>query len=229
MKAWKWIVSISAAGLILAALFNRKRVMEDLKKIRLGKNFTLDEFVVTSTGVENIPGEKEIAALKNLVQKGLQPLRDFLGWAITITSGYRSPITNALVPGSSDTSQHPKGEAGDFSVRFTYSKKQYTESQALELVLKKIAAKGFTIKNLEVRHQSSYWMWQLSNQTIIDIIRMLKLPYDQLIDEERGNKNSIWVHWSIKHEGTQRLQWMTRRDPGPDRPKEYETIKYGYA
>ncbi|MFZ1807616.1 MAG: D-Ala-D-Ala carboxypeptidase family metallohydrolase [Cyclobacteriaceae bacterium] len=227
MKAWKWIVSISVVGIILAALFNRKRVMDDLKKIRLGKNFTLDEFVVTSTGIDNIPPQKSIDALTNLVQEGLQKLRDYYGWPISPNSGYRSPLVNAAVPGSSDTSQHPKGEAVDFSVKFRYTKKNYTEAQSLQLVLTKISAIGKTKSNIEAIHDGDEWIWKLTNQTIVDDIRRIRLPYDQLIDEQRGA--SLWVHWSIKHGGTQRLQWMTRRDPGPDRPKEYETIKYGYA
>lgn len=190
---WYWWALGFAAVVIGVSQVNRVSVMKDLKKVILGKNFTLDEFVQTSTGVENIPGPVEVQALMDLVANILQPLRDALGVPITVTSGYRSPAVNALTPGSSDTSQHTKGQAAD------------------------IVIAGMT------------------NQQIIDKIRSLRLPYDQLIDEEKKRLTggvSRWVHVSFnntKPVSAQRLQWMTRRDPGLDRPKEYETVKYGYA
>lgn len=69
----------------------------------------------------------------------------------------------------------------------------------------------------------------MTNQQIIDAVRSLRLPYDQIIDEERKNLNgsvSKWIHVSFNPNG-QRKQWMTRRDPGPNRPREYELIKVG--
>lgn len=113
MKMGWWIV----IGMIViaAALINKRRVMEKYKNIRLGKNFTLDEFIVTQTGLENIPGPEEIENLRKLVTHILQPLRDDVGRPIIITSGYRSPAVNALIGGSS-TSQHTRGQAADFKV-----------------------------------------------------------------------------------------------------------------
>jgi zinc D-Ala-D-Ala carboxypeptidase len=179
---WFWWALIFLIVVVVISLLNRMRVMSDLKKIQLGKNFTLDEFVQTSTGVENIPGDQEIKNLKLLVENILQPLRDYVKKPIRITSGYRSAGVNAAIGGSSKTSQHMKGQAADFQIA------------------------------------------GMSNQEIIDVIRMLRLTYDQLIDEQRGS--SLWIHVSYVPSGS-RMQWMTRRDPGPDRPKEYETIKIG--
>ena len=133
-------IGICIVIIVVAALLNRKRVMNNLKKIRLSKNFTLDEFVITSTGLENVPGETEIQNLKLLCEKILQPLRDAVGRPIIMSSGYRSLLVNTAIGGES-TSQHVKGQAGDFSIP------------------------GMT------------------NQQIIDKIRELKLPYDQIIDE----------------------------------------------
>lgn len=48
----------------------------------------------------------------------------------------------------------------------------------------------------------------MTNQQIIDEIRKLKLPYDQLIDEQL--KGSKWIHVSYKTNG--RKQWLTARD-----------------
>lgn len=50
--------------------------------------------------------------LKYLVENALQPIRNRLGFPITINSGYRSPLVNKLVGGSA-TSQHCRGEAAD--------------------------------------------------------------------------------------------------------------------
>ena len=182
---WYHYLGIGTGILVIGSIINRQRVMQNLKLIRLGEFFTLDEFVKTSTGIENIPTEDAIRRLTLLVQNVLEPLRKALGKPINITSGYRSPLVNAAVVGSSKTSQHSKGEAADFKVS------------------------GMT------------------NQQIIDVIRKLRLPYDQVIDEQRGP--SLWVHVSHAASGNQRLAWLTRRDTSTERPREYELIKTGYA
>jgi zinc D-Ala-D-Ala carboxypeptidase len=179
---WYWWIAIALAVLGLGGFFNRKRVMEDLSNIKLSENFNLSEFVKTSTGFDNIPPPEVVEQLRLLVKNILQPLRTHLNKPIKITSGYRSPLVNANVEGSSKTSQHMKGQAADFQVS------------------------GMT------------------NQQLIDIIRQLRLPYDQVIDEQRGS--SLWVHVSFNPNGV-RGQWLTRRDPGPGREREYELIKVG--
>lgn len=182
---WLWWIAGGLGFLVITSQGNRIRVMSDLSKVKLGEFFTLDEFVRTSTGIDNIPPPEVIEKLRKLVVNCLDPLRKALGKSIHINSGYRSPEVNANVVGSSTTSQHMKGEASDIHVD------------------------GYT------------------NQQLIDKIRALRLPYDQLIDEQRGS--SLWVHISHNATGSQRVQWLTRRDPGASRPKEYELVKYGYA
>ena len=179
--------------IVVAALLNRKRVMTNLKKNQLSKNFNLSEFVKTSTGIENVPGETEIRNLELLCQKILQPLRDAVGKPITITSGYRSPLVNSNVKGSSKTSQHMKGQAADFMIE------------------------GMT------------------NQEIIDLVRKLKLPYDQIIDEQlwkwspvSGWRLAKWVHVSYNLSGT-RFQWLTARNSQEKTDTIYTTIKNGLA
>jgi zinc D-Ala-D-Ala carboxypeptidase len=179
---WYWWAIGTLIVIVIISQINRVRVMGNFKNIKLGPNFDLSEFVKTNTGLENVPGETEIENLKLLVKNILQPLRDHLQKPISITSGYRSPLVNGNVEGSSKTSQHMKGQAAD------------------------IVIAGMT------------------NQQIIDAVRALSLPYDQIIDEQRGK--SLWVHVSYTSTGG-RKQWLTRRDPGPDRPREYETIKIG--
>ena len=62
-----------------------------------------------------------VVAIANLVTNVLQPVRDKLGFPMTITSGYRSPALNRLVGGES-TSQHLKGEAADIQC---FTKKEF--------------------------------------------------------------------------------------------------------
>ena len=166
MKTWHWI-GIGIGVLFISSQGNRLVVMNDFKKIRFSKDFTLDEFVRTSTGVDNIPNQTEIDALQALVTNVLQPLRNHFNKPLRITSGFRSILVNAKVGGSSKTSQHMKGEASDFQIE------------------------GVT------------------NQQIIDAARKLRLPYDQIIDEQlRGSK---WIHVSYSQKGNKK-QWLTARD-----------------
>jgi hypothetical protein len=66
-------------------------------------------------GMPNEPTEADIANLKLLAEKVLQPLRDHYGVGIKVNSGYRSPDVNAAV-GGSRTSDHCKGQAADIEI-----------------------------------------------------------------------------------------------------------------
>lgn len=121
MKTWQW-VAIGTGSMVMLTLLNRHRVMSNLKNIQLAPNFNLSEFVKTSTGLENIPGEREIENLRSLVTNVLQPLRNgfskkYSGSRVYVisTSGYRSPLVNKTI-GGADTSQHLYGQATDFHV-----------------------------------------------------------------------------------------------------------------
>lgn len=88
--------------------------------MNLSENFTLEELIRTSTGLDNTPTEEQIENLRLLCVNVLQPARDALG-PIRITSGFRSEAVNAKVGGAHKiengkkvpTSQHCKGEAAD--------------------------------------------------------------------------------------------------------------------
>lgn len=87
-----------------------------MAKEMLGKYFSLKELTRSETaerlGIDNTPSDEEKAKLAALVQNILDPLREARG-KITVNSGFRSVALNAAVPGSSNTSQHTKGEASD--------------------------------------------------------------------------------------------------------------------
>lgn len=82
--------------------------------IKLSRNFSLNEMLITSTGIPNIPTHKEINNMKLLVDNVLQPLRDYMGIPIIVTSGYRSKAVNDAV-GGSKTSGHMLGTAADIT------------------------------------------------------------------------------------------------------------------
>jgi zinc D-Ala-D-Ala carboxypeptidase len=87
--------------------------------MNLTKNFTLAEMTKSETALrydmDNTPGEQEIAALKLLAEKVLQPVRDHFGRGVKVNSGFRHPEVNAKV-GGSKTSDHCRGQAADIEI-----------------------------------------------------------------------------------------------------------------
>jgi len=83
---------------------------------KLSENFHLIEFTRSQTairkGIDNKPGSTEIYNLRQLALFVLQPLRDALGVALHISSGYRCPLLNVAIRGSLK-SQHMQGKAAD--------------------------------------------------------------------------------------------------------------------
>jgi zinc D-Ala-D-Ala carboxypeptidase len=87
--------------------------------MNLTTNFTLAEMVKSDTALrhdmDNTPGEVEIANLKTLCEKVLQPVRDHFQTGVKVNSGFRHPEVNAKV-GGSKTSDHCKGQAADIEI-----------------------------------------------------------------------------------------------------------------
>ena len=87
--------------------------------MNLSKSFTLNELTksqeATRLGIDNTPNEEQIQNLKILCENILQPIRDFYGMPVSISSGYRS-IALCEAIGSSAKSQHTKGQAADFEI-----------------------------------------------------------------------------------------------------------------
>jgi len=104
--------------------------------MNLSKSFTLNELTKSQEavrlGIDNTPNEEQIQNLKILCEKILQPLRDFYGMPVSISSGYRSVALCEAI-GSSAKSQHTKGQAADFEI-FGVPNKEVSE---------------FIVKNLE--------------------------------------------------------------------------------
>lgn len=79
-------------------------------------NFTLAELCRSATafrdGISNTPTTEHQQNLIYLAQTVLQPIRDFFGEPIVVSSGYRGPALNKAV-GGSPTSHHCNGCAAD--------------------------------------------------------------------------------------------------------------------
>jgi hypothetical protein len=87
--------------------------------MQLTNNFSLAEMVKSDTALrhdmDNTPGETEIANLKTLCEKVLQPVREQFKTGVKVNSGFRHPEVNAKV-GGSKTSDHCKGQAADIEI-----------------------------------------------------------------------------------------------------------------
>ena len=87
--------------------------------MNLTANFSLSEMVKSETALrhdmDNTPGEAEIASLRLLCEKILQPVREHYGKGVKVNSGFRHPEVNAKV-GGSKTSDHCKGQAADIEI-----------------------------------------------------------------------------------------------------------------
>lgn len=88
---------------------NKKR---NLHRIRISKNFFLDEFLVTLTENKIIMPVEYVDNIVYLCRNVMQPIRDHFG-PIRITSGFRTDELNKEVGGVPD-SAHLTGEACDF-------------------------------------------------------------------------------------------------------------------
>ena len=88
--------------------------------MELSRFFTLAEMTHSDTaqsaGIRNEPGAAETKSLRALCTAVLDPLRESIGQAIRINSGYRGPQLNKRVGGARD-SQHVRGEAADIESR----------------------------------------------------------------------------------------------------------------
>ena len=87
--------------------------------MNLSKSFTLNELTKSQEAlrlnIDNTPSEEHILNLKILCDNILQPIRDFYGLPLSVSSGYRSAELCKAI-GSSSTSQHTRGEAADFEI-----------------------------------------------------------------------------------------------------------------
>ena len=96
--------------------------------MKLSQNFSLRELTKSQTaerkGIDNTPTDEHIENLKLLCENILQPVRNEWG-VVSVSSGYRSPELCVAI-GSSERSQHARGQAADFECH-TVDNKQLFE------------------------------------------------------------------------------------------------------
>ena len=84
--------------------------------MKLSKNLSLSEVTYSQTAlrkdIDNSPTEAHIENLKYVAEKVFQPIRDYFGAPIYISSGYRSQALNEAIGGST-RSFHSHGMALD--------------------------------------------------------------------------------------------------------------------
>ena len=84
--------------------------------MKLSKNLSLKEMTKSRTalrrGIDNSPTQEHIENMMELAANIFQPVREYFGVPIYISSGYRSEALNKAI-GGSKTSQHSKGQAMD--------------------------------------------------------------------------------------------------------------------
>jgi len=88
--------------------------------MQITKHFTLEELTRSDTavrfGIDNEPGSEETENLVRVCDMILEPVRHRYDTPILPSSGYRCLELNRRI-GSSDKSQHTKGQAVDFEVK----------------------------------------------------------------------------------------------------------------
>jgi hypothetical protein len=113
--------------------------------MRLGKYFTLEEFVSSQTatrrGIGNTPTPSVLVNLRDLVQNILDPLREQLSQPVVVSSGYRSPALNRAI-GGANTSQHVEGQAADIQCPAIGTKRLFEFLRASELPFDQLIYEG---------------------------------------------------------------------------------------
>ena len=140
--------------------------------MKLSEHFSLSEFersaTATRLGIDNRVPSQYIPALQQLCKEILEPLREFTGQPIIISSGYRCPQLNIKV-GGVYSSQHTLGEACDIRIPVS---KHTTQRDG----------KAHTDKEI----LNSWFDWIVSNT-----------DFDQAIIETANGKD-FWIHVSCR-------------------------------
>lgn len=134
---------------------------------QLTKNFHLSELLISQTatrlGIDNTPTPHHKDNLMQSCENLWQPTRDLLGVPMLVSSGYRCPMLNVAVGGST-TSAHPHGRAIDF-----IAPKFGTPRQIVAFLVKEFKEQGIKF-----------------DQIILEFDRWIHLGYKSPTGEQRG-------------------------------------------
>lgn len=110
------------------------------------KNFAPTEFIASATAkannIDNNIYDPDVLANLNRTADKAQEIRDFLGFSVHGSNFYRCLELNRML-GSKDTSQHPKGQAGDITCpSFGSPKKVFNALLDSEIVFDQVLLEG---------------------------------------------------------------------------------------
>jgi zinc D-Ala-D-Ala carboxypeptidase len=113
-----WIKTQKVIPILNDKKLNNTNNMASIPNQVFTRNFSLSEFLVSDTAArrgiteQNNPPQDVVDSLRALTLTILQPLRDALGYPISVTSGYRCLRLNTEIKGAKN-SQHIYGQAAD--------------------------------------------------------------------------------------------------------------------
>ena len=162
-------------------------------KTKVSDNFYLEEFLKSdkakSLGVEKLqsnPPEAIKQSLTYLITKTIQPVRTFLAHSFIINSGWRCKAVNDAA-GSTDASQHLKGEAADIDIddAMLTSKSKVTKHAIVELNTR---IERITGKKPRSDVNANYYLWAYY------CLHLNEMDIDQVIHEYGSDGKPSWIH-----------------------------------
>ncbi len=190
---------------------------------RLSKNFTLNEFLRSSTAERDEaiakdqfnPPENIVANLAYLCSTTLQPIRDMLGVPLRITSGYRCPSLNTKI-GGSKSSQHMHGQAADVQLP-----DRFLSHPATRRIRRKISERVLAVTGRPLRSDVNA-NFQLFAYVCL---RINELDIDQVIHEfGNGYGQPAWVHLATSPGNRDKRQILTLGRYLPNRKEKPDLI-----
>ncbi len=196
---------------------------------RLSKNFTLNEFLRSSTAERDDeiaeeqfnPPENIVANLAYLCGTTLQPIRDVLGVPLRIISGYRYPSLNSKI-GGSKSSQHMHGQAADVQLP-----DRFLTHPSTRRIRAKISKRVQAVTGRPLREDvnANFYLFAYV------CLRINELDIDQVIHEfGAGYGQPAWVHMAASPSKRDKRQILTLGRYLPERketPDLISALNYG--
>jgi len=178
--------------------------------MRLSRNFTLNEFLVSQTAersggemqeMQSNPSSDVVRNLQYLTNKSLQPIRTLLKTSLTVSSGYRCELLNTQI-GGSKTSQHMVGEAADLSLSSEFLHR--TSRQRIKHIIRE-----------KIRHETGAYPSDKANANFYLFacicLYLDELDVDQVIHEYGDDGSPKWVHISCSRSEKNKRQILIKR------------------
>ncbi len=183
----------------------------------LSADFTFAEMIESGTArrdpelwrLQSTPPAEARDALRRLVTKTLQPLRNLFGWPILVNSGYRCSELNRRIGGAS-RSQHCRGEAADIRLAPGWTLEHGRDRLPVERVSEALRGRTDVLT-------PNGWLLAAAG-ALID-----ELEIDQIIHEYGDRFGSpAWVH--ISHGSRKRRKLLGIGDWSGGNYRDYDSL-----